>query len=426
MAANNFGNAVGLACRECGTEQSWGIRYVCPECFGPLDIVYDYSDVTREQVTTSPRQDMWRYAPILPVAESYNFSRTLSPGGTKLLPADTLAQKLGMRKLWIKDDSGNPTHSFKDRVVGTALIAAEQFNCDVLACASTGNLAHAVAAAAARAGMTSAVFVPEGLEFGKTMATRVYGTNVVEVEGTYDTVNRLCSLLVSEQWTESWGFVNVNLRPYYSEGSKTVGFEIAEQLGWRLPQQVVVPVAAGSLLTKTFKAFSELSGLGWVDGLDDTPLLGLPRMFGAQGSGCAPVSEAYSRGDNHVSPVKSGEGLAKSLAIGDPADGQYALNIVNRSGGAFADVTDQEIVDGMKLLACTEGVLGETSGGVAVGVLKKLLAQGHLDPEAETVIVNTGEGLKTLDAFQGNIFRDLTIRADTEEVFKRVQRNFSR
>jgi threonine synthase len=293
-----------------------------------------------------------------------------------------------MRRLWVKDERGNPTHSFKDRVVAVALAAATEMGFKVLACPSTGNLANAVAAAAARAGIRSVVLVPANLEPQKIIMTAVYGGTLVTVDGTYDDVNRLASELAGEH--EDWAFVNVNVRPYYAEGSKTLGYEIAEQLGWRLPQQIVVPIASGAQLTKIDKSFRELTELGLV-GADSW------RVFGAQATGCSPVSAAFSAGHDVVRPVRP-DTIAKSLAIGDPADGPYVLDAVRRTGGAVADVSDEEVVDAIGLLASTEGIFAETAGGVVLGVLRKLLAAGQIDPDAETVIINSGDGLKTLNA----------------------------
>jgi threonine synthase len=384
-----FGNAIGLTCRECGSAFDLGAAYACSECFGPLEVAYDFSRVTREGIEAGPA-NLWRYVDLLPVSADAASAPNLNPGWTHLHSADRLAAELGMRKLWVKDDSGNPTHSFKDRVVAVAQGAARALGLTTLACASTGNLAHAVAAAAARAGMGSVVVIPSDLEAGKTVTTATYGGLLLAVEGNYDDVNRLCSELIGEPITNGWGFVNVNLRPYYAEGSKTVGYEIAEQLGWRLPEQVVAPVASGSLLTKVDKAWRELVELGFVA---DSQY----RVFGAQAGGCSPVAQAFDAGWDVVRPVKP-DTIAKSLAIGNPADGPYALDAVRRTGGAVAAVSDAEIVDGIRLLARTEGVFAETAGGVVVATLKRLLAEGRLDPDAETVILNTGEGLKTLDA----------------------------
>jgi threonine synthase len=304
--------------------------------------------------------------------------------------AGRLAAELGLRSLYVKDDSGNPTHSFKDRVVAIALEAARTFGFHTLSCSSTGNLAGAVGAAAARAGLDSCVFIPSNLEEAKITMASVYGGRLVGIEGTYDEVNRFCSELIGDELGEKWGFVNVNLRPFYAEGSKTLAYEIAEQLGWRLPEQIVIPVASGSQLTKVDKGFRELVKLGLVE---DRPY----KIFGAQAEGCAPVSRAYKAGQDVVQPVKP-DTIAKSLAIGNPADGPYVLDIARRTGGAVEDVNDREVVDGIRLLARTEGVFAETAGGVTVGVLAKLVREGRLDPEAETVVLNTGDGLKTLDA----------------------------
>jgi threonine synthase len=334
---------------------------------------------------------MWRYASLLPVRPDIAESPGTEPGWTRLIRADNLAAALGMRRLWIKDERGNPTHSFKDRVVAVSLAAALEMGFKVLACPSTGNLANAVAAAAAKAGIRSVVLIPADLESQKVIMTAVYGGTLVTVDGSYDDVNRLASELAGEH--EDWAFVNVNVRPYYAEGSKTLGFEVAEQLGWRLPQQVVVPIASGAQLVKVDKGFRELVALGLVGEQSW-------RVFGAQASGCAPVSAAFGAGHDVVRPVRPAT-IAKSLAIGDPADGPYALDTVRRTGGSIADVADDEIVDATGLLAATEGIFAETAGGVVVGVLRKLLAAGRIDPDAETVIINSGDGLKTLDAVAG-------------------------
>jgi threonine synthase len=385
--APRLGNATALSCRECGKTSALGPHYACDECFGPLEVSYDFPRLTRADIEAGPHS-IWRYAPLLPVPRDIASRPTSEPGYTRLVRADGLAAELGMRRLWIKDDSGNPTHSFTDRVVAVALAAATEMGFKVLACPSTGNLANAVAAAAARAGIRSVVMVPANLEKQKILTTAVYGGTFVTVDGTYDDVNRLASELAGEH--EDWAFVNVNVRPYYAEGSKTLGFEIAEQLGWRLPDQIVVPIASGAQLVKIDKGFGELAELGLVE---DKPW----RVFGAQATGCSPVSEAFSKGWDVVRPVKPST-IAKSLAIGNPADGPYVLDVVRRTGGAVADVSDPEIVDSIRLLARTQGVFGETAGGVTVGVLRKLLDSGQLDPDAETVIINSGDGLKTLDA----------------------------
>ncbi|MEY4900501.1 MAG: hypothetical protein RI895_923 [Actinomycetota bacterium] len=408
-----FGAATHLVCRACAAHAKLGADYSCWECFGPLEVAYDFGTVTREQIQSGPFS-IWRYAPLLPVPANIAESRNLAPGMTRLHRADNLAKALGITgTLWVKDDSGNPTHSFKDRVVAVAQSAGIQLGFKTLACASTGNLAHAVAAAAARAGQKSVVLVPSNLEQHKIQATAAYNGDVIGIEGNYDDVNRLCGELIGEAVSANWGFVNVNLRPYYAEGSKTVGYEIAEQLGWRLPDQVVIPVASGALLTKVDKGWREFVELGLVEG---KPW----RVFGAQATGCNPVSTAWANGQEVVRPVKP-DTIAKSLAIGNPADGPYALDAVRRTNGAVGDVTDDEIVEGIRLLAECEGIFGETSGGVTVAVTRKLLAQGLLDPAAETVIVNTGEGLKTLDAVAtGNGF-SATISPNVESVAKVIE-----
>src|ERR1700753_2022843 len=401
-----LGNATGLTCRECGNTVELGPHYACTECFGPLEVGYDFPRLTRADIEAGP-QNIWRYAPLLPVPQDIATRPTTEPGYTRLVRADGLAAELGMRRLWIKDDSGNPTHSFKDRVVAVALAAATEMGFKVLACPSTGNLANAVAAAAARAGIRSVVMVPANLEEQKILTTAVYGGTFVTVDGNYDDVNRLASELAGEH--EDWAFVNVNVRPYYAEGSKTLGYEIAEQLGWRLPDQVVVPIASGAQLTKVDKGFRELAGLGLVE---DTGW----KVYGAQATGCSPVSAAFAAGHDVVRPVRPST-IAKSLAIGNPADGPYVLDAVRRTGGVVADVSDEEIVDSIKLLAATEGIFAETAGGVTVGVLRKLLASGQLDPAAETVIINSGDGLKTLDAVAGSL-PELPVVRPTLESFR--------
>ncbi|MEU8306829.1 threonine synthase [Actinomadura sp. NPDC048955] len=385
--ATDLGPATALVCRECGSSRDLGPHYACEECFGPLEIAYDFDGVTREAIESGPR-NIWRYRGLLPVPPNVADTPNTEPGLTRLVRADNLAESLGLQSLWVKDDSGNPTHSFKDRVVAVALAAARELGFKVLACPSTGNLANAVAAAAARAGIRSAVFVPSNLESQKIITTAVYGGTFVTVDGNYDDVNRLASEIAGER--EDWAFVNVNVRPYYAEGSKTLGYEIAEQLGWRLPDQIVVPVASGSQLTKIDKAFQELIKLGLVE---DRPY----RVFGAQAAGCDPVAAAFKAGHDVVRPVKP-DTIAKSLAIGNPADGPYVLDVARRTGGAVEDVTDEQVVEGIRLLARTEGIFGETAGGVTVATLRKLVEAGTLDPGAETVIINSGDGLKTLDA----------------------------
>ncbi|WP_420121468.1 threonine synthase [Nakamurella sp.] len=398
----DLGPAVALSCRECGNRIELGPYYACTECFGPLEVAYEFTsrgeDLTR-RIEAGP-QNIWRYAPLLPVPGDIAGTPNINPGQTKLVRADNLAKELGMRRLWVKDDSGNPTHSFKDRVVAVALAAARQLGFTVLACPSTGNLANAVAAAAARAGIRSVVMIPSNLEQQKILTTAASGGTLVAVDGTYDDINRLAGEIAAEQ--EDWAFVNVNVRPYYAEGSKTLAFEVAEQLGWRLPDQVVVPIASGAQLVKIDKGFTELGELGLVDA---TPY----KVFGAQATGCSPVAEAFKNGWDVVKPVRP-DTIAKSLAIGNPADGPYVLDVTRRTGGAVEDVSDDEVIEGIKLLARTEGIFGETAGGVTIATLRKLLATGQLDPDAETVVFNTGDGLKTLDAIAGEVGPTATIK----------------
>ncbi|MFI6482324.1 threonine synthase [Nonomuraea sp. NPDC050663] len=385
----DFGPAVALSCRECGTRYDLGPSFACLECFGPLEAAYEFGTVTREEIAAGPA-NIWRYKKLLPVPGDVEQKRNMNPGWTKLVKAEGLGKSLGLKSLYVKDDSGNPTHSFKDRVVAIAVEAARNFGFHTLSCSSTGNLAGAVTAAAARAGLEACVFIPADLEQAKIAMARVFGGKLIGIDGTYDEVNRFCSELIGDPIGEKWGFVNVNLRPYYAEGSKTLAYEIAEQLGWRLPDQIVIPIASGSQLTKIDKGFKELIALGLVD---DKPY----KVYGAQASGCSPVSVAYKAGHEVVQPVKP-DTIAKSLAIGNPADGPYVLDIARRTGGAVEDVSDPEIVSAIRLLAETEGIFAETAGGVTVGVLRKLVEAGKLDPELDTVVLNTGDGLKTLDA----------------------------
>jgi threonine synthase len=403
VRAGAFGNATHLVCRECREKTPLGPFYACTECFGPLEVGYDFPTITREQIEAGPRS-IWRYAPLLPVPADIATFRSTDPGFTRLVDARNLADDLGLRQLWVKDDSGNPTHSFKDRVVAVALSAARELGLHVLACPSTGNLANAVAAAAARAGIQSVVFVPRNLERPKILASAVYDTTLIAIEGTYDDVNKLASEIAAEE--EGWAFVNVNVRPYYAEGSKTLAYEIAEQLGWRLPDQIVIPVASGSQLTKIDKGFTELIKLGLVE---DKPYV----IFGAQATGCSPVAQAYRAGHDVVAPVRP-DTIAKSLAIGNPADGPYVLDVVRRTGGQVADVDDDAVVANIQRLARTEGIFAETAGGVTVGVAAKLIDEGVLDQEAETVVINSGDGLKTLDAIAEKVGPKTTIPARYE------------
>ncbi|MGI9063412.1 MAG: threonine synthase, partial [Pseudonocardiaceae bacterium] len=333
--AVDLGPARKLVCRECGHSTALAAEFACMQCFGPLEVDYEFGPVTRADIEAGPRS-IWRYRGLLPVPTDVGTYANTEPGMTRLIRADRLAAELGVRKLWVKDDTGNPTHSFKDRVVAVALAAARELGFRVLACPSTGNLANAVAAAAARAGWESVVLIPSSLERAKVLTTAVYDGALIAVDGNYDDVNRLATELASEH--EDWAFVNVNVRPYYAEGSKTLGYEVAEQLGWRLPDQVVVPIASGSQLTKVDKGFREFGELGLVQ---PSPY----RVFGAQATGCSPVSAAFKAGRDVVQPVRP-DTIARSLAIGAPADGPYVLDAVRRTGGAIEDVTDVEVVDG--------------------------------------------------------------------------------
>ncbi len=401
----DLGPARALSCRECGHRIPLAAEFACPQCFGPLEIAYEFGAITRESIEAGPKS-IWRYRHLLPVPSNVQDHPNTEPGLTRLIKADRLGAALGLRNLWIKDDTGNPTHSFKDRVVAVALAAARELGFSVLCCPSTGNLANAVAAAAARAGWDSVVLIPSSLEQAKVLTTAVYGGTLLAVNGNYDDVNRLATELASEH--EEWAFVNVNVRPYYAEGSKTLGYEVAEQLGWRLPEQVVIPVASGSQLTKVDKGFTEFVTLGLVA---DTPY----RIFGAQATGCSPVAKAFEEGHDVIQPVRP-DTIARSLAIGNPADGPYVLDAVRRTGGALAHVSDAEIVDGIRLLARTEGVFAETAGGVTVATTKKLIESGQLDPDAETVLLITGDGLKTLDAVAGHIGPTATVPSTSKAV----------
>ncbi|MFI1991459.1 threonine synthase [Actinoplanes sp. NPDC020271] len=399
-AAITTSPARGLICRACSAEYPLAAQHACYECFGPLEVAYDeaaLARVTRAQIEAGP-QNIWRYAALLPAGQDPATRVTLDPGLTPLVSAPQLAAELGITgQLWIKDDSQNPTHSFKDRVVSVALTAAKELGFTRFSCASTGNLANSVAAHAARAGVPSIVFIPSDLEQGKVVTTAVYGGELVAIEGSYDDVNRLCSELVETDEFEDTAFVNVNVRPFYAEGSKTLGYEVAEQLGWRIPAQVVIPMASGELLTKVDKAFSELVEIG----LAEAPEGGWT-VFGAQSAGCNPIAEALHNDTDVITPVKP-TGIAKSLNIGDPAAGPYAIEAVRRTGGWMDYANDEEIREGIKLLARTTGVFAETAGGTTVAVLRKLVESGKLDPAKETVVYNTGEGLKTLDAIAAEV-----------------------
>jgi threonine synthase len=385
-----------LLCKECKTSYPLEARYVCERCFGPLEVAYaprssDDPAELRRRIQAGPHS-LWRYSDFLPVQAPPQ--GVLPAGWTPLLRADRLADQLGLGELWIKNDAANPTHSFKDRVVSVALARARELGFQTVACASTGNLANAVAAHAAAAGLESYVFIPHDLEEQKVLATGVYGTNLVAVRGNYDDVNRLCTELSAEH---EWAFVNINMRPYYSQGSKTLAFETVEQLGWELPDRVVAPIASGSLFTKIARGFEEWIEAGLVSGE-------VPTFNGAQASGCSPVAAAFEAGQDFCRPVKP-QTIAKSLAIGNPADGPYALELARRTGGSIDAVSDHEIREGIKLLARTTGIFTETAGGVTVAVLAKLAARGDIGPDERVVAYITGEGLKTLDVVRGTFER---------------------
>jgi threonine synthase len=398
----------GLRCRECAHPYPAEALHVCEWCFGPLEVVYDFDairrSVSRESIAAGPLS-IWRYGDLLPAAAEGAVS--LGAGFTPLVRADRLAAELGLGEVWIKNDTLNPTGSFKDRVVSVALTKAQELGFKVAACASTGNLANSVAAHAAQAGMESVVFIPSDLEPAKVVTTAVFGGRLIAVDGNYDDVNRLCAELAGEH--PSWAFVNVNVRTYYAEGSKTLAFEVAEQLGWQAPDHVVVPVASGSQLTKVAKGFHELWDVGL---LDEEPHV---RISGAQATGCSPVAEAFHAGRDVVKPVKP-HTIAKSLAIGNPADGPYALDAVRASGGSFGSVTDEEIIAGIRLLARTEGIFAETAGGVTIATLAQLAAAGVVRPDERVVVYVTGNGLKTVEAVAGECRPTATI-APTLEAF---------
>ncbi len=398
--------AVGLICKECSTTYPSEARYVCDLCFGPLEVAYDYESargvITRESIAAGPRS-IWRYGDLLPDPGSAPID--LGAGWTPLVRADRLARVLGLSELWLKDDTRNPTGSFKDRVVSVALSSARRLGFTTAACASTGNLATSVAAHAAAIGWPSVTVIPSDLEKSKVAMTAIFGGTVLAVNGSYDDVNRLCAELVSEH--PDWAFANVNLRAYYAEGSKTLAFEIAEQLGWRLPGQVVVPVASGSQLTKIAKGFEELITVGLLDGER-------PRLFGAQAAGCSPVATAWRNGADVITPVRP-DTIARSLAIGNPADGLYVLDELRRGGGDCAAVSDDEVLDGISLLARTEGIFAETAGGVTIASLRQLVERGTLDPGRPVVAIVSGHGLKTLDAVVATATPTATIGPSLEE-----------
>jgi threonine synthase len=374
--------------------------HVCEQCFGPLEVSYDYAvvkaQISRQSIAQGPLS-IWRYKPLLPI-ETDDVVDTAT-GLTPLIRAENLGRALGLRNVWVKNDTVNPTFSFKDRPVSIASTKARELGFDTLACASTGNLAGAVAAHAAKAGMRAVIFIPADLEPSKIVGASIYEPTLVAVDGNYDDVNRLCSELVDHY---EWAFANINVRPYYAEGSKTLAYEVAEQLGWRIPNRVVVPIASGSMFTKIWKGYNELVNVGLVEG-------GCPKMIGAQALGCSPVVTAYDAQTFNVIPVKPST-IAKSLAIGNPADGYYALKVIGESGGCALSVDDVEIVDGIKLLARTEGIFAETAGGVSIGVLKKLADQGAIDPDELVVVYVTGNGLKTQEAVADKVLKPLYIK----------------
>ena len=403
-----------LKCKECGTEYELQAIHVCEQCFGPLEVSYDYDalrrHVTRESIQAGPNS-IWRYRPFLPVTTDNPID--VGTGMTPLVKSNRLARRLGLKNLYIKNDAVNmPTLSFKDRVVSVALTRARELGFSTVSCASTGNLANSTAAIAAHAGLDCCVFIPADLEAGKVLGTLVYSPTVMAVQGNYDQVNRLCCEVAN---THGWGFVNINLRPYYSEGSKTLGYEVAEQLGWQLPDHIVAPLASGSLFTKIHKGFQEFIKVGLVDDKN-------VRFSGAQADGCSPIAQAFREERDFVTPVKPST-IAKSIAIGNPADGVYALEIARKTGGNIESVSDAEIVEGMKLLAETEGIFTETAGGTTIAVLKKLVEAGKIDPEETTVVYITGNGLKTQEAIQGYIGEPLTIEPKLDSFERALERS---
>ncbi|MEG4319182.1 MULTISPECIES: threonine synthase [unclassified Microcoleus] len=402
-----------LKCKECGEEYELQAKHVCDCCFGPLEVKYDYEAirrrVTRQTIQAGPNS-IWRYREFLPVATDNVID--VGTGMTPLLKSHRLARRLGLKNLYIKNDAVNmPTLSFKDRVVSVALSRARELGFTTVSCASTGNLANSTAAIAAHAGLDCVVFIPSDLEAGKVLGTLIYNPTVMAVHGNYDQVNRLCCEVAN---THGWGFVNINLRPYYSEGSKTLGYEVAEQLGWQLPDHIVAPLASGSLFTKIYKGFNEFIEVGLVDEKK-------VRFSGAQADGCSPIASAYREGRDFVTPVKPNT-IAKSIAIGNPADGMYALEIARKTNGNIESVSDTEIIEGMKLLAETEGIFTETAGGTTIAVLKKLVEAGKINPDETTVAYITGNGLKTQEAVQGYIGEPITLEPKLEAFERALER----
>ena len=402
-----------LKCKECGAEYELQAKHVCDLCFGPLEVKYDYDairrTVTRQTIEAGPNS-IWRYRAFLPVATDNVID--VGTGMTPLVKSHRLARRLGLKNLYIKNDAVNmPTLSFKDRVVSVALSRARELGFTTVSCASTGNLANSTAAIAAYAGLDCVVFIPSDLEAGKVLGTLIYNPTVMSVHGNYDQVNRLCCEVAN---THGWGFVNINLRPYYSEGSKTLGYEVAEQLGWQLPDHIVAPLASGSLFTKIYKGFREFVEVGLVD---DKKV----RFSGAQADGCSPIAQAFREGRDFVTPVKPNT-IAKSIAIGNPADGMYALEIARKTNGNIESVSDTEIIEGMKLLAETEGIFTETAGGTTIAVLKKLVEAGKINPDETTVVYITGNGLKTQEAVQGYIGEPITLEPKLDAFERALER----
>ncbi len=412
-----MGYVRGLKCRECGREYPVDPIYVCEFCFGPLEVVYDYKKIKRKLTRRNienREESLWRYKELLPIDGEPQVG--LKSGFTPLIKADNLARELGVSELYIKDDTvAHPTLSFKDRVVAVALTKAREFGFDTVACASTGNLAHSVSAHGAKAGFKRFVFIPATLEPSKIVASLVYEPNLIAVDGNYDEVNRLCSEIANKY---KWAFVNINIRPFYAEGSKTQGFEIIEQLGWKAPDNVVVPCASGSLLTKVWKSFKEFKEIGLIKQLNT-------KVYAAQASGCSPIAVAIKQGEDVIRPVKPNT-IAKSLAIGNPADGFYATQAVRETGGYGEDVSDEEIIEGIKMLARTEGIFAETAGGVTLACAKKLIETGKIPRDETTVLCITGNGLKTQEALEGHTTSAHYIKpnlASFEEILKKIGYN---
>ena len=402
-----------LQCKECGTHHEATAQHVCEFCFGPLEVAYDYDrikqSVSRESIESGPNS-IWRYRQFLPVDTDTPID--VGTGMTPLVKAERLGRRLGLNNLYIKNDAVNmPTLSFKDRVVSVALTRAVELGFSTVSCASTGNLANSVAAIAAHSGLDCTIFIPSDLEAGKVLGSLIYNPTVMAVEGNYDQVNRLCSEVAN---TYGWGFVNINLRPYYSEGSKTLGFEVAEQLGWQLPDHVVTPLASGSMYNKVYKGFQEFVKTGLVEAKD-------VRMSGAQAEGCSPIYQAFAEGRDFVTPVKPNT-IAKSIAIGNPADGIYALDLARKTNGTIEAASDPEIIDGIKLLAETEGIFTETAGGTTIAVLKKLAESGQIGADEVTVAYITGNGLKTQEAIQSHIGHPLVISPKLESFEQALER----